>query len=317
VTAARADGGQSLRMPFQLRAVRPALTMAAPAMGSVSGTEVAGNPPTDVDGGYQLSYGYAGSPAPAKFRVQESSDNGATWATLGDVPASQTAFGVAGRGNGSYLYRVAGLFAVEHGLVEGPASAARAVTVDRRAEADFTSVVQAAMVDGTVSLAGGVFQFDQTLRNASADTAVFVPLRFTVTSVSSRSGRVGVRNADNAGDGVTSPAHFDYTAQAGADQRLAPGETSGARRLQFNNPASEMFEFTATVRGYAPDAAGAAGASAQAGGAGGGSASAGTTSGGGSASGTSLGGTAQQLAAGVLRFSVNPLTRTVTVSLAR
>jgi subtilisin family serine protease len=311
VTAARADGGQTLRMPFQLRAVRPAVAAAAPTMGAVSGGEVAGNPPTDIDGAYSLAYGYAGSPAPAKFRVQESRDNGATWATLADVPAGQTTFDVAGRGNGSYLYRVAGLFAVEHGLIDGPASAVRAVVVDRRAEADVTALIQAALVDGTVGFAGGVFQFDQTLRNASADASVYVPLRFTITSVSSRSGNVRVQNADNGGNGVTAPAAFDYTAQAGSDQRLAAGETSGARQLKFANPSAEMFEFTATVRGHLPDAANASGA------AGGGSTSGGSTSGDGSTGGTSLGGAVQQLTAGVLRFTVNPLTRTVTVSLAR
>jgi hypothetical protein len=231
------------------------------------------------------------------------------------VPVGQTAFDVAGRGNGTYQYRVVGLFSVEHGLIEGPASAARTVAVDRRYEADVTSLIQAAMVDGTVSFAGGVFQFDQTLRNASADTAVFVPLRFTITSVSSRSGKVKVQNADNGGDGVASPAAFDYTAQAGSDQRLASGETSGARRLQFANPASEMFEFTAVVRGHLPDAANASGAGAS-GGTDGGSAPSSTSTDGDAAGGTSLGGTLQQSGT-ALRFVVNPLTRSVSVSLAR
>jgi hypothetical protein len=314
VTATRADGGQTLRMPFQFRAVRPTITMAAPTLGAVSGNEFAGNPPTDIDGGYRLSYGYAGNPAPAKFRVQESRDNGATWTTLADAPAGQTAFDVAGRGNGTYQYRVAGLFAVEHGLIEGPASAAQAVVVDRRIEADFTSIIQAAMADGTVSFAGGVFQGDWMLKNVSADTTVFAPLRFTVTSINSKSGRVRVQNADNGGDGVASPAAFDYTAQAGSDQRLAAGETSAARQLKFTNPFGEMFEFTAAIRGHQPDTANASGTTTS-GGADGGATSTGATSGDASTSGTSPGSTVQQLTAGVLRFTVNPLTRTVTVSL--
>jgi hypothetical protein len=81
--------------------------------------------------------------------------------------------------------------------------------------------------------------------------------------------------------------------------------------LQFNNPASEMFDFTVAVRGYAPDAAGASGAAAAGGTGGSGSGSGGTTSG-----GNSTGGTLQQ-ATSVLRVTVNPLTRTVSVSLAR
>jgi hypothetical protein len=288
--------------------------MAAPTMGEVSGNEFAGNPPTDIDGGYRLSYGYAGSPAPAKFRVQESRDNGATWTTLADAPAGQTAFDVAGRGNGSYQYRVSGLFAVEHGMIEGPASAARAVVVDRRVEADFTSIIHAAMAGGTVSFADGVFQGDWTLKNVSADTTVFAPLRFIVTSIKSKSGQVKVQNADNGGDGVGSPAAFDYTAQAGSDQRLAAGETSAARQLKFANPFGEMFEFTAVIRGHQPDTANASGTTAS-GGADGGTTSMGSTSGDASTSGTPPGGAVQQLTAGLLRFTVNPLTRTVTVSL--
>ncbi|HLL75351.1 MAG TPA: S8 family serine peptidase [Pyrinomonadaceae bacterium] len=311
VTAARADGGQTLRMPFQFRAVRPTFTAVAPTMGAVSGNEFAGNPPTDIDGSYQLSYGYASTPAPAKFRVQESGNNGATWATLADVPSAQTAFNVAGRGNGAYQYRVVGLFPVEHGLIEGPASAARAVVVDRRVGADVTSLVQWAMVDNTVSLAGGVFQYDQTLKNVS-NTDVFAPLRFTITSISSRSGKVKVTNADNSGDGVSTPAEFGYTAQAGADQKLAAGETSAARRLQFANPVGEMFDVSVAIHGHMPDTANASGTSS-AGGTNGGTASAGTTSGGGStAGGTTVGGTLQQTTTTVMRFTINPLTGSVT-----
>ena len=315
VTAARADGGQTLRMPFQFRAVRPSISAVAPTLGDVAGNEFGGNPSTDIDGNYRLSYSYAGNPAPAKFRVQESKDNGATWTTLADVPAAQSAFDVVGRTNGTYLYRVTGLFAVQYGLIDGPASAAKAVTVDRRVESDVSSLIQAAIVDNTVSMGGGVFQFDQTLRNVS-DTSVFAPLRFTITSVSSRSGRVRVQNADNSGDGVALPAVFDYTSQAGSDQRLGANESSAARRLQFANPASEMFEFTAQVRGHLPDAANASGASS--GGAGGGDSTASGTTGGGGGT-TSGGNTVSGLTQTVtgLRFVVNPLTKSVSVQLIK
>jgi hypothetical protein len=146
-------------------------------------------------------------------------------------------------------------------------------------------------------------------------------LRFTVTSIKSKSGRVRVQNADDGGDGVASPAAFDYTAQAGSDQRLAAGETSAARQLKFANQFGEMFEFTAVIRGHQPDTANASGTTASgttsSGGADGGTTSTGSTSGDASTSVTSQGGTVQQLTAGVLRFTVNPLTRTVTVSLTQ
>lgn len=319
VTASRADGGQNLRMPFQFRAIRPTVTAVAPTMGNVAGNELSGNPPTDINGSYQLSFGYtkpnATAPDPAKLRVQESNDNGATWVTLADVPGNQTTFDVAGRGNGGYQYRVIGLFTVEYGLIDGPASTAKAVIVDRRLEADVTSLIQAAMVSGTVSFAGGVFQFDQTLKNISGSTSVFSPLHFTITSIRSGSGSVRVQNADNGGDGVAAPATFDYTAQVGSDQHLAPGETSSARQLKFSNPAAEMFEFTAVVKGHLPDSAGAAGSGATTSGTGSSQSSSGTSTGG-TGSGTTTGSTLPTSSVS-LRFIVNPLTKSVAISLVQ
>jgi hypothetical protein len=319
VTATRTDGGQSLRMPFQYRAIAPTLAMSAPAINGVGGAELGGNPPTDIDGHYQINHTAPTTGAtPTQLRVEESSDNGATWATLGDVPASQTSSNVAGRGNGSFQYRVRGLYPVEYGLLVGPASAAQVVVVDRRLELDLTSQIEARMVDGTVSFAGGVFQFNQTLRNTSVDSNFFSPLRFVVTSVTSRSGNVRVKNADDGADGVSAPAMFDYTALLGSDQSLVPGETSSARQLQFTNPAAEMFEFRAVVRGHIRDEAGAeSSAGASSGGADSGGESSGTSgSGGTTTTGTQLGSVTKTVTA-TLRFVVNPLTRTVSISLVR
>jgi len=320
VTASRTDGGQNLRMPFQFRATRPTVTAVAPVMGNVEGNELSGNPPTDINGSYRLTFGYtkpnASAPNPAKFRVQESKNNGATWTTLAEVPASQTTFDISGRGNGTYQYRTIGLFAVDNGLIDGPASAAKTLVIDRRVEADVTSLIQAAMVSGTVSFSNGVFQFDQTLKNASSNTSVFSPLSFTITSITSRSGQVKVQNADNNGNGVTTPALFDYTSLVGSDQKLESGETSGARQLKFSNPASEMFEFTAVVKGHLPDTANAAGNAGTTGGTSDSQTTSGTSSSGGTNTSTgSTAGSILQQPARTLRFSVNPLTNSVSVSL--
>jgi len=115
-----------------------------------------------------------------------------------------------------------------------------------------------------------------------------------------------VKNADDGGNGVSSPATFDYTSQAGSDQQLAPGEISASRRLQFNNPASEMFTFTVVVKGHLPDPAGASS---------GGGAGAGT-SGGDAGAGTSSSSTDSGLSLPrVMQITVNPLTQTVTAKL--
>jgi hypothetical protein len=312
VTAARNDGGQTLRMPFQYRAIAPTVSMFAPTLNNADGTEFSGNPATDIDGNYGLSFAATGTNAPAKFRIEESNNNGAAWATVADVPAAQTTHNFSGRGNGTFQYRVRGLYTVTNGFFAGPASAVKTVVVDRRLEADVTSMIEARMVDGSLSLAGGVFQFNQTLKNISGDTSIFSPLKMVITSVTSSSGNVRVKNADDGGNGVSSPATFDYTSQVGSDQRLVPGETSGSRQLQFNNPMGEMFQFTIVVRGHLPDAVGGAGSGGASGGAEGDGSAAGSSSSGGTTSGTSAPGSGL-LGGTTLRFTVNPLTKSVSL----
>lgn len=309
VTANRTDGGQTLRMPFQLRAIAPTVNMAAPTLNNVGNAEFAGNPATDIDGIYQLSFAATGTNPPAKLRIEQSNDNGATWALLADTAGSQTTYDVSGQGNGTFQYRVRGLYTVENGLMPGPASAAKTVVVDRRMQADVTSMIDAKIVDGSLTLAGGVWQFDQVLRNNSSTTSVFAPMQFTITSISSNSGTVRVKNADNGGNGVTSPATFDYTPQVGADQQLSPGEATAARRIQFNDPASEMFTITVSVKGYFPDPAGASASGGSAGGGTSGSSSTGGSSSTSSSSGLSL------PSIKVMQITVNPLTKSVTTKL--
>ncbi|MEK6334294.1 MAG: S8 family serine peptidase [Acidobacteriota bacterium] len=305
VTASRTDGGQTLRMPFQYRAIAPTVATSAPTLNNAGNTEFSGDPGTDINGNYQLSFAATG--APAKLRLEESNDNGTSWTLLADVPASQTIYDLTGRGNGSFQYRVRGLFSVENGYLPGPSSAVKTVVVDRRLEADVTSLFETRIVDGSLTFTGGVWQFDQTLRNASSNTSVFAPLRFVITSISSNSGTVRVKNADDGGNGVSAPATFDYTSQVGSDQQLAPGELTASRRLQFNNPASEMFTFTVMVKGHMPDPAGAAS---------GGGAGAGTSGGSSGASGTSGSSTNSGLSLPrVMKITVNPLTKSVTAKL--
>ena len=251
VTAARASGGQTLRMPFYYRAAAPTVTLAAPAL-SASGAEVSGSPAIDINGGYSLSYSAAGSPA--KFRIEEQNGAGA-FTRLADADAGQTTYDVSGRANGVYNYRVAGLFPVQYGLLQGPYSAAETIQVDRRLESDVTSMIQTAV--SNVSLASGVFEFDQTLKNASSGV-IQPPLRFSITAIQSASGTVRVSNADNGGSGVERAALFDYSNAVGADRQLSANETSGALRLKFTNPASELFQFTAIVKGHFADPAFAA-----------------------------------------------------------
>lgn len=308
VSAARSDGSQRLRMPFYLRAIAPAVIAGAPSLSTIGGNELAGSPPLDINGNYQLQYSAGTGKAAEKYRIQESTDNGTNWTTLADVNASQTSYDISNRANGNYLYRVIGLVAVEHGLYPSAPSATLSVTVDRRLEADVTAIVNAMIADGTLSFSGGTAQFDQVLKNVSSDTTIYPPMRFTIVSIQSNSGTVRVANADNGGDGVASPATYDYSSAAGFD--VTPGESTGTRHLTFTNSRQELFTFTATVSANLRDPNGGAPA--------GGSSSASSDGTGGSTGGTT-GPLSLPLSlpsqGKVLSFTVNPLTGSVLVKL--
>lgn len=105
---------------------------------------------------------------------------------------------------------------------------------------DVTSSIKASIANPTI--AGGVFELDQTLKNngiASPDGVAYGPITFRILSISDPT--VTVINADNGGDGQTNPAVFIY------NQTLAPGATSAARHLKFSDPQSHLFTFTATI----------------------------------------------------------------------
>jgi subtilisin family serine protease len=252
VTATRIDGGGNLRMPFYYRAVRPTVSMFAPSLGAVSGAEVSGSQPIDINGSYSLAYAATGSNPPARFRIEEQKD-GNQFVLLTEVSASQTTHAIADRGNGLYGYRVAGLFTVQYGLLQGPYSAVQSVQVNRRLESEVTSMIQTA-VSG-VSFIGGVFEFDQTLKNTSSGSTILPPLRFSITAIQSTSGTVRATNADNSGNGVESAATWDYSNTLGADRALTPNETSSTRHLKFSDAAAELFTFTAVIKGHFPDPA--------------------------------------------------------------
>ena len=193
-------------------------------------------------------------------------------------------------------------------MTAGPASAARTVRVDRRLESDVSSLVE--LVNQSIVFGAGTTDLTSALRNKSAGTTVYPPASLQITSISSQSGLVRVTNADNGGDGRGSAAAFDYSTLLGGGD-LTAGETSGTRVLRFSNPNTELFTFTAVVRAHLPDPAYAAGGS----GAGATSTSGATGGDGGGTSAGSEGTTVDGVLGGqtVLKFTVNPLTKTVSL----
>ncbi|HYJ47968.1 MAG TPA: hypothetical protein VEV81_15265, partial [Pyrinomonadaceae bacterium] len=210
-------------------------------------------------------------------------------ATLADQP------------NGENFYRIRALTPGRIGsYVTAPSNTVN-VVVDRRGKVDITSQVTTAMTN--VSFVGGVFSLDLNIKNNS--TSTYVPLvELNVVKITSTSGTVGVKNADNAGDGksATTSALFGYSNLLGSDQQFTAAEITGNRTLQFNDSASEMFSFDVQVTAY------------QNGTLGGEAGSTGSTTPTGT-SGSSSSGSLLQSAPQVLRFTVSPLTKAVTVKL--
>ena len=83
--------------------------------------------------------------------------------------------------------------------------------------------------------------FDNKLTNTrgafSVDKTIYAPVNFQITSISNLT--VTVKSADQSGN------TFVY------NQTLALGATSAAKRLEFNDPAAQLFSFDAKITGNA------------------------------------------------------------------
>ena len=106
-------------------------------------------------------------------------------------------------------------------------------------EQDLTSQIDSAL--SNISFTGGITAFDNKLTNArgalSADKTIYSPIQFQIISISNPT--VTVRNADSGGN------TFTY------NQALALGQTSAAKRMEFNNPMTQLFTFDARIFGNA------------------------------------------------------------------
>ncbi|HKY44623.1 MAG TPA: M36 family metallopeptidase, partial [Pyrinomonadaceae bacterium] len=100
---------------------------------------------------------------------------------------------------------------------------------------DVTAQVDSAI--SNISFANGVMAFDNRLTNArgafSTDKTLYKPLEFQIVSISNPT--VTVRNADANGN------TFIY------NEALTLGQTSAAKRIEFNDPAAQMFSFDAKI----------------------------------------------------------------------
>jgi subtilisin family serine protease len=251
----------------------------------------------DFDGNFTFSW--RGNGGETGYEVERSTD-GTNYQTIASLPGNQTSLAITNQPNGELGFRVRAVTPGQIGSYVTAAGNAVAVKVDRRGKVDITSLVSTTM--SNVSFIGGVFKFDLTMTNNSTDS--YVPLvELNIIKITSGSGTVSVRNADNGGNGksVATAALFGYSHLLGSDQIYSPAEITGGRNLEFNDAAAEMFSFDVNVIAYAGGGGGGGSSSA---------APAGATSGGSSSGGSSL-----LPLNKTMRITVNPLTKLVTVKL--
>lgn len=109
--------------------------------------------------------------------------------------------------------------------------------IPMKSRQELTSQVDSAI--SNISFANGVTAFDNKITNArgaiSFDKTIYQPVEFQVTNISNP--LVTIKNADTNGN------TFVY------NQALALGQTSAAKRFEFNNPAAQIFSFDAKIYG--------------------------------------------------------------------
>jgi subtilisin family serine protease len=262
---------------------------------------VNGNERLDFDGNYTLAWQPKG--AVEAYEVEESTD-GTNYSVVRTVPGTATSADFTGVGDGTRSYRVRSVTPGRVGKFVTTPSNVETVTVSRRAAVDATGSLST--VNKTVVFGAGTTDLTTALRNNST-TSFYPTVRLEIVSIESGGNAVRVSNADNGGDGVTGAAVFDYSQLVGNVFR--PDQESGARAIKFSNPNTSLFTFTARViANVSASAGGAGGTSTTSTGSTGGTTSAGSGSGG-STGGGLLGGTTK-----LLRVTVNPLTKAVSVS---
>jgi subtilisin family serine protease len=298
----RVDGNQCAATNFSVTSTRTHGNTLAPTLSPISGdfVDAQGNH-VDFDGNFTINWTPNGGEQ--GFEVEQSNNN-TDWNVVADVGAGTTSYSLANQTDGAYYFRVRainpgqiGKFVTAPGNVSG-------VTVSARTKVDITSLVSYPI--SSVSFTGGVWQQDFNL--VSNSTQTYLPLvDFNVIGITSPN--VRVINADNgkSGQSPANAALFSFSQRLGSDQLFSPNETSSSRTVRFQDTTSEMFNWDVQVTAYLGTGSSSSSSSTSSSSSGGGGSQ--------SSSPTSLLPLTKVTA--VMRFTANPLTKTVTAQLIK
>jgi subtilisin family serine protease len=261
----------------------------------------------DFDGNYTLTWQPQGQVE--SYEIEEST-NGTNYTVARTVHGTATSAAFSNVPDGPRSYRVRSITAGRVGKYVTNPSNAESITVARRTLVDATG--QITPVNKTIVFGAGTTDLSTVLKN-SASAAYYPTARMEIVSVESNGNGVKVTNAESGGDGVAAPAVFDYSSQVGAS--LQPGAESGAKAIKFSNPNMALFTFTARIYAHVPGAAsGGTSTNGDPGNNTGGVPPPGTVDGGpGGINSTGGSLTGKRL----VKFTVNPLTKTVSITLLK
>ena len=301
----RVDGFLAANTSFTINSSQLKGSDLPPTLQTCSGPPVCGDyvdaqgNHVDFDGSFTINWTPAGGEQ--GFEIEQSTDN-QNWQVIGDVSGSTNTLSLSNQSDGTYYFRVRAIDPGQIGLfVTDPSNVAN-VVVSQRTKVDITN--QISIPASNVSIANGVFQFDYSLVNNTNQT--YLPL-VDLNVISCSPAGVKVINADNQKDGTSSAnaALFGFSQKLGADQQFSPGETTSARTIRLQDTAMSLASVDTVVTAYI--------------GTGGGSSSSSSSPSGGSQSSPSSGSSILPLTklTAVMRFTVNPLTKTVTTQLIK
>lgn len=267
----------------------------APAVQPFASDFTQGSQRYDFDGNITVNWQPTG--VVDAYEIEHSTD-GTTWQVVASPAGNATSQSFAGVADGTHSYRVRSITPGRIGKFVTMPSNTESITVSRRVQVDATDAIS--LLNRSITFPAGATELVSALKNTSA-TTYYPHLLFEIVSIESAGNSVRVTNADNSGNGTTTPAVFDYSQLVGAD--FLTNEESGNKTIRFANPNMALFTFTAKVK--ANVATGGTGGT-------GGSGTGESTSGGGATGGGTGGGT-QSSGVSLLRFTVDPLTRTISL----
>lgn len=251
----------------------------------------------DFDGNYKLTWAPSAGTV-QKYEIEESVD-GSNYQVVRTVDPGTREASFNNVPNSTRSYRIRAVVPGKIGFFVTVPSNVETLVIDRRCKVNITKTAKTAI--SGVSFVNGVFTLNLDLTN-TASSDYYPLLELKIVKISSTSGTVSVMNADNGANGTshTNGALFGYSTLLGSDETFNVGEKSGARTIQFRDQSAELFTFEALVTAYQRKGTPTAAASGE--------------SGGETSNPQGSGSTSPDLT-GLLRITVNPLTKVVTAQL--